>query len=227
MAESEAVLNARASGRSLAVFDIDGTLTDTNAIDGEAFAAAVCAHLGLPSISTNWSRFPRVTDSAIFDTLCRDHLGHGAEAHDVTRVQEQLLAHFARAPRDAFAPIAGARELLQALRGRDDWTVALATGAWACSARYKLKAAGLDDDDWPLASADDALDRATIVRTAIARAGGPFDRVVLLGDGAWDRSTARELALPFIPIGLRLAGALPDFHDLDTVFAALLSDRID
>ena len=31
---------------NLVVFDIDGTLTDTNAIDAEAFSRAVCVYFG-------------------------------------------------------------------------------------------------------------------------------------------------------------------------------------
>lgn len=209
---------------NLVVFDIDGTLTDTNAVDSEAFIHAVCRHLDV-AFTGDWLRFEHVTDAGVFDALCREHRGRAAGAEDVTRVQDLMLAWFARAPREAFTPIAGARELLAAIRDRDDWTAAFATGAWTRSARYKLHAAGIDDD-WPLATSDDAPDRATIVRTAIARAGGPFDHIVLAGDAEWDAATARALALPFVAVGTRLPGALPDYRDLDAVFAALLSERI-
>lgn len=207
---------------NLVVFDIDGTLTDTNAIDAEAFTRAVCEHLGIAAIADDWSRYDDVTDAAIFDTLCIEHRGRGAGESDVARVQELLLTHFDRASRDSFGPISGAPELLAAVRASAQWTAAFATGAWACSARYKLQAAGIDDH-WPLASADDARDRATIVRTAIARAGGPFDRIILVGDAEWDVATARRLRLPFVAVGRRLPCAMPDFHDLDAVFAALLA----
>ena len=211
---------------NLVVFDIDGTLTDTNAVDAEAFTRAVCEHLGIAAIADDWSRFDDVTDAAIFDTLCVEHRGRGAGESDVARVKELLLAHFDQAPRDSFRPIAGAPELLAAIRADAHWTAAFATGAWACSARYKLRAAGLDES-WPIASADDARDRASIVRTAIARAGGPFDRIVLAGDAEWDVATARTLRLPFVAVGTRLPGALRDFRDLDAVFANLLSKPVD
>ncbi len=211
---------------NLVVFDIDGTLTDTNAIDAEAFTRAVCAHLDIAAIADDWSRFDDVTDAAIFDTLCIEYRGRGAGESDVARVKELLVANFDRAPRDSFRPKAGAPELLAAIRVHGNWTAAIATGAWACSALYKLRGAGLDSD-WPLASADDARERATIVRTAIARAGGQFDRIVLAGDAEWDVATARMLRLPLLAVGTRLPGALRDFRDLDAVFAELLSKPVD
>jgi phosphoglycolate phosphatase-like HAD superfamily hydrolase len=113
--------------------------------------------------------------------------------------------------------------------------VAIATGGWSPSARLKLAAAGLDDPRLVLACSSDAVTRTEILELAHGRArervGADFQRVVSVGDAAWDVRTAAELRWPFVGIGrgararaLREAGAaivLPDFTDRAAVYAAL------
>jgi hypothetical protein len=86
-----------------------------------------------------------------------------------------------------------------------------------------------------MACADDAESREDIVRLAWrkaeAQAGLIFDRVVSVGDAAWDVHTARSLGLPFVGVAtgvladrLRASGAttiVPDFSDAAAVLAAL------
>ena len=129
----------------------------------------------------------------------------------------------------------GAAELLAALP-RHGWAVAVATGGWQRSARFKLDAAGLADDALPLASAEDGPARVNIVRAAIGRAAArhgraSFDRIVSVGDAPWDVSAAAELRLPFLGVAsgaratrLRDAGAgaiVEDFSRLPEILALL------
>jgi phosphoglycolate phosphatase-like HAD superfamily hydrolase len=125
--------------------------------------------------------------------------------------------------------IPGAAVLLHSLRADRRWLVAIATGGWSVSARFKLASAGLVVDNCPWASADDAVDRADILRTAIERAGqkygqGAFEKVVYVGDGVWDVRAAKALGIGFLGLSteakarrLLEEGALcvlPDFSDL-------------
>ena len=68
--------------------------------------------------------------------------------------------------------------------------VSLAIGGWRDSARLKMASAGMCFDDHPAASADDALDRESIMRLSRQRAaeryGGSFACTVYVGDGVWD-----------------------------------------
>ena len=223
----------------LAIFDIDGTLTDTNGVDDECYCITVAEVLGVPASAIDWSGAAHVTDGEIFRFLCTVHGRDEPSPGEVARARTQFVDGLTRALErepTRFAPIAGARAALLLLADHG-WSLAVATGGWGPSARLKLQAAGIAIDDEVLASADDALSRTEIVQLARCRAeayyGCPFDRVVSVGDGVWDVQTARALELPFVGIGageradrLRRSGArtvLPDYSNLDAVLAAFES----
>src|SRR5438874_2696170 len=188
----------------LAVFDIDGTLTDTNDVDDECFRRAVADTFALTHASVDWSDAPHITDSSLARWLCQTHCRRDASDAELAR----LTAHFvdllrqelARVPA-RFAAIPGTRGLFADLRAAG-WWVALATGGWFLSAVLKLRAAGLHE---------------------------PFARVVFVGDAPWDVRTAAELGHAFVGVGrraksLREAGAtiaLSHFHDREAVLRAL------
>ena len=221
----------------LAIFDIDGTLTATNAVDDECYARAVGEVLDLAPDAIDWSDTPHVTDTGIARHLWARHRTNAAEATDLAEIQRRFLGilgtELSRAP-ERFVAIAGAGAFFSHLRGAG-WHVALATGGWLASATMKLRAAGLPAAELPLACADDAESREDIVRLAWrraeAKAGLAFDRVVSVGDGPWDVRTAHSLGLPFVGVAtgtladrLRIEGAttiVPDFSDVESVLAAL------
>ena len=51
--------------KRLAIFDIDGTLTDTNAVDDESYMRAIADVLNLDAYRLDWSEAPHITDSAL------------------------------------------------------------------------------------------------------------------------------------------------------------------
>jgi len=219
----------------LAVFDIDGTLTDTNDVDDECFRRAVADIFALTHTSVDWSDAPHITDSSLARWLCQTHCRRDASDAELARV----TAHFVDLLRQElalvparFAAIPGARGLFADLRAAG-WWVALATGGWFLSAVLKLRAAGLHEPEIVLASASDALTRPEIFNLACQRAvenhRQPFARVVFVGDAPWDVRTAAELGHAFVGVGrraesLREAGAtivLSHFHDREAVLRAL------
>ena len=222
----------------LAVFDLDGTLADTRAIEDRCYERAVCDALGLAALDPDWGRYRHVSDTGIASEAHEAAFGAPASAATLERAAarflELLTAAWAASPHEIVA-VPGAAALLAALP-RHGWAVAVATGGWRRSARFKLGAAGLPLDDLPLASAEDGPARVDIVRAAIGRAaqrhGCPsFDRVVSVGDGPWDVSTAAALRLPFLGVAsgaraarLRDAGAtavIDDFSRLRDVLTLL------
>jgi phosphoglycolate phosphatase-like HAD superfamily hydrolase len=223
----------------LAIFDIDGTLTDTNGVDDEAYRSAIASAIGVPQDLIDWSGALHVTDAEIFRHLCSLH-GRGEPTDDlVARARSQFVETLTTTLEQEphrFAEVCGAAEMLERL-STEGWCVALATGGWRPSARLKLRAARLEIDDALLASADDGRSRAHIVRFAHQRAESfykkRFERVVCVGDGVWDVETAASLELPFIGIGqgaraerLRDAGAsvvIDDYRDVDGFVGCLMT----
>jgi phosphoglycolate phosphatase-like HAD superfamily hydrolase len=189
------------------VFDLDGTLLDTNAVDAHCYSAAWRDEFGIDCASLAWSSFENVTDSGIaVELLARS--GFWSSRENLLRVENrfiQLLDEAVLQDRTRFQPIPGAEAIIELL-ARTGWSVAIATGAWHSSARIKLRAAGLSLPDVPLASCENGPSRVEIVQHAIELAmqkedGREPHRIVLIGDATWDVQTARQMSLPFIGIG--------------------------
>lgn len=220
----------------LAIFDIDGTLTDTVAVDLECYEAAVLEEWGV-QIPTEWPSFVEVTDSAILATACaragRPVPDPQTERRIAVNVGARLEAELQRSP-GRFRPIPGAPAIFEVLR-QSGWTVAMATGAWRPSALVKLGGAGIPHAGVPLATSTEHPARRDIIARAVSVAveaaaledSGP---VVYFGDGVWDGRAAASLGCTFIGVGLdraealRAAGArvvIPDFGDSASVLAHL------
>jgi beta-phosphoglucomutase-like phosphatase (HAD superfamily) len=229
------------SNLHLVVFDIDGTLTDTNLVDGECYWRAVCEVLGLSGDQPDWSNFRHVTDAGIATELCLRHLGRTLEAADTAAIARRLAAllELALVHKDPIAhQIPGSAQILSNLTESSDFAVALATGALRLSAELKLRRAGLVFDGLPFASSNDAISREDILRIAARRAaekyGVQLNSCTYVGDGIWDVKAARELGWWFIGIGggdqaelLRQAGAatvLPDYRSPE-IFLTLLAEH--
>jgi phosphoglycolate phosphatase-like HAD superfamily hydrolase len=207
------------------MFDIDGTLTETMKTDEECFVRSLAEVCGFTGVETDWSSYQHTTDSGIFHELYLARVGRPPSVAEISRFRQHFVELLTEASSvGAFAPIAGARQLLSCLDGSAERRVSLATGAWRDSARIKMASAGLCFDDHPAASADDAHDRESIMRLsmqrAVARHGAPFVSTVYIGDGVWDARACRTLGIPFIGIGsgsraTRLAseGAVRVFQD--------------
>ncbi|MDH3206020.1 MAG: HAD family hydrolase [Gemmatimonadota bacterium] len=222
--------------RPLAVFDIDGTLTDTMDVDFQCYVRAVheVIQVDVPADVDALEELEEVTDSAIlaavFESAGRAAPGEELEGMIARRVAA-LLAEALDTTPERFRPIPGARGVFGELRAAG-WDCAMATGAWRPSAVVKLRGGGIPHDDVPLATSSDRFARRDIIRYAVD-ATGRTDRatVVYVGDGVWDGRAARRLGYGFVGIGsddkvgkLRDAGAvrvLPDYLDFDAFVESL------
>jgi phosphoglycolate phosphatase-like HAD superfamily hydrolase len=213
----------------IAVFDIDGTLTDTNDIDVECYEAAVLSEIGL-EVPSDWTSFEDVTDATVLAVACERR---GLPVPD-QRVQERiarkagelLAAALDRTP-ERFRPIPGAREIFTSLECAG-WKVAMATGAWRPSALVKLTGAGIPYGGVPLASASEHSARVDIIRHAVRLITSTTpDTVVYIGDRVWDGRAAKALGYAFVAVGqeehadqLRRVGAtsvVQDFTDAQSL----------
>lgn len=217
----------------LIIFDVDGTLTDTMAVDARCFLRSFAEVFDFAGVDPDWSLYKNATDAGIVNEVFESRTGRAPSEMETVKFREHLVALFRSASREAsFAAVAGARELLAQLGCMDAYQVALATGCWRDSARVKMASAGMSYDDYPSASADDAVDRESIIKLAIERAsrriGGKFSGAVYVGDGVWDARACRNLGIPFIGIGaqgekLAAAGAARIFSDLSDADSLLAS----
>lgn len=216
----------------LVMFDIDGTLTDTDAADESAFVEAVEATLGITDINTDWASYPHATSQGVLDEIVRWALGRPASPVECQTVQFQLVG---RLTGTAIHEIPGAAAFLRRLPDLG-FAVALASGDWELSARHKLAAASIRADRLPAAYCDSAHARVDIMRHSLQRAllhyrCAAFEQIVYFGDGSWDVRAARELGWGFVGIApgpkssqLRALGArhvFPDYRRPEAILAVL------
>ncbi|KUN75329.1 HAD family hydrolase [Streptomyces bungoensis] len=185
-----------------AVFDVDGTLVDTN-------------HL---HVVTWWEAFRQA--------------GHDVPMHAVHRAvglgSDDLIAHLLGDDRDRdqdatlsdahktlygqyfdrLPALPGAAELLRRLHG-DGWTVVLATSASGAELGALRRAIGADDAIAATASADD-VERGKPapepVEHALELAGVPASRAVFVGDTVWDMRAGSKAGVRCLGV---LCGGIP------------------
>ncbi|HEX4951101.1 MAG TPA: haloacid dehalogenase-like hydrolase [Blastocatellia bacterium] len=222
----------------LAIFDIDGTLTDTSWVDHRCFERALAA-IGMPSLEADWIGCQHISDTGLTQHLYQACHARHPHDHEEATLREHFVSFLLEqhAQDEAlFAEIAGAAAMLVQLAEKRDWVIAMATGCWRASAEMKLRAAGIALHEKPGGFAEDGPARESIVSTAIRRASehydhASFDKIVSIGDGLWDVRTAANLGLPFVGIAtdaraemLCSNGArhvVPNFADCAQFFAAL------
>ncbi|MFF8847317.1 HAD family hydrolase [Streptomyces sp. NPDC015127] len=185
-----------------AVFDVDGTLVDTNHLHvvawWEAFRQAghrVAMHdihraVGLPGGDLVAHLLGDDRDSAQDDAVKAAHKALYATYFDRLPTLEQ------------------AGQLLRTL-SRSGWTVVLATSASGTELAALRRALDADDAVSAMASADDVAEGKPApepVQQALELAGVPAERAVFVGDTVWDMRAARRAGV--LCVGL-LCGGIP------------------
>jgi len=217
----------------LAIFDIDGTLTNTNDVDNECFVKSLAEANAITEIDTDWAAYPHTTDSGITLHIFQEKFGRNPEETELSKFKccfIDMLNEQYQSNSLSFAEIAGASIALNRVKRESDWAVAIATGCWRESALLKLRAAKIDIDGIPAAYAEDGLSREEILQAAVSQSLeqyqlGSFRKIVSIGDGLWDVRTARRLNFTFLGVGcgesaamLHQAGArhvIENFADYD------------
>ena len=67
----------------LVVFDLDGTLTQTFAVDGACFFQAFAVAFGIEGIDTDWSNYAHTTDSSVMEEVFVERLGRAPEPSEI------------------------------------------------------------------------------------------------------------------------------------------------
>jgi len=209
------------------MFDIDGTLVDSNAFDGPLFAEAFRTELDV-IVDQTWQSYQHVTDSGILDEVLRTSGADLEYSNAYERVKArfiELVQNYISNQPDGLKPIPGAPELIHTLRLHPGVTTAFATGGWRETAEAKLRSAGIAFEDTPFATASDAISRTAIMRLAEQRAlsATRFTNRTYFGDGPWDKAASAQLGYDFVAIGgcVQHACAFEDFTKQDAILSVL------
>ncbi|MEH2056606.1 MAG: HAD hydrolase-like protein [Nostoc sp.] len=223
----------------LVMFDIDGTLTESNSLDHESYLQALHEVFGFSGILSDWTSYTHVTDACILKEVYQSQLGHVPSSREVESFQKrflELLIDGAKA-RDGVKAVPGASDILKKLLASPDYEVAYAGGGWSASAIFKLKSANLTTENIPHAFSDDDDSREGIMAIARSRSEAYYRRffadVVYVGDGIWDIISANNSGYSFIGIAsgdeaqaLYKEGAtyvFPNYDDYESFLAALFT----
>lgn len=189
------------------IFDLDGTLLNSSAQDEALYKKAVERVLGRVRFRPDLGDYDHVTDTGILLQVLDDN-DVPADDGTIAAIKNEfcVLVEDYIATSGPFQEVPGARAILQRLGESGDHGIAIATGGWKRSAKYKLRTAGFVIAGLPLATSDDALDRIEIMRIALQSIDADCREVTYYGDGPWDEQACRELGWSFRPVGPALHG---------------------
>src|SRR5215471_18560061 len=103
----------------LVIFDIDGTLTQTNHVDDQCFVQAFVDELGISGLNSDWSRYPTVCDSGITYHVFQEYFQRNPRVDEMARLQRRFVALLEEAYQQApgnFVAVPGAVQMLQSLK---------------------------------------------------------------------------------------------------------------
>ncbi len=197
------------------IFDIDGTLLHSAAVDDALYRQAVRSVLGAVRLRPTLHEYPYVTDTGILHQIFADN-----EVREEQGLLESIRATFVELldkhvrEHGPFMEIPGAADLLRTLQGSANHAVAMATGGWRQSAELKLSSAGIDYSNIPLATSNEHHERTAIMEIALRSLGARFESITYYGDGPWDRDACRALGWDFVAVGPELGG-LESYHGVN------------
>ncbi|MCV7344621.1 HAD family hydrolase [Mycolicibacterium rhodesiae] len=200
------------------LFDIDGTLVDSNYLHVHAWQQAF-HEVGLPVQAWHVHRSIGMDGSTLVEEL-----SNGADDDVQKRLKDSHTRHY-EASADLLTALPGARELLQRVADLG-LQVVLATSAPENELAMLRKTLGCDDLVSAITSSEDveeAKPRPDIVNVALEKAGVSAQHAVFIGDTVWDVEASSRAGVPCIAVlsggvgrgELEKAGAAAIFDDAE------------
>lgn len=199
--------------KRLALFDLDGTLTQTFHANDPSFTRALSKLIDIDPHYDYTGEVQHPTDEAVFYALFKKINGTEptlADREAMIDLYLQELMHTYYHKPGFFDEIPGANELLHELHHSDQWVVAIATGAWQRVAQLKLELAGIHYQHLPLFTSDLFPDKRRFTQMAIETVGKEhqLSQITYIGDSNYDYQVSRELGIQFVGIDYRGMGHL-------------------
>ncbi|HEY0290938.1 MAG TPA: HAD-IA family hydrolase [Hansschlegelia sp.] len=197
----------------LIIFDVDGTLLDSQHAIVAAMAEAYTQH-GLPAPSREAVR--AIVGLSVAEAVAE--LSAEAADHPQAEIGEAFKLSFmqsrARSP-DGMALYPGALEIIEGLAARGDVTLGLATGNSRRGVAHFIERFGLENHFVTRQTADDAPSKPHpgMILQAAAEAGVRPEEAAMVGDTTFDMAMARAA-------GARAIGVAWGYHPRDRLMAA-------
>ncbi|OGT41182.1 MAG: hypothetical protein A3F42_03575 [Gammaproteobacteria bacterium RIFCSPHIGHO2_12_FULL_37_34] len=192
----------------LIIFDIDGTLTNTNHVDSVFFEKAILDVLPISSINTEWHNYRYSTDTGILTEIVQSKLDRNPTLNEIDSIKNRFVSYLENAfseNQSNCIPINGSQTIFEKI-SQLGWDIGIATGGWEKSALLKLKTANIPHQTIPIAHSDDHVERENIISIAISRAQEcykklSYSKIIYVGDRLWDKVAANNLKIDFIGVG--------------------------
>lgn len=202
--------------RPAVLFDLDGTLVDSNYLHVHAWQRAF-HDVGLPVQAWHIHRSIGMDGSMLIDELSK-----GAD-DDVQKRLKDLHTRYYEGTAELLTTLPGARPLLQRVAD-GDLQVVLATSAPENELAMLRATVACDDLVSAITSAEDveqAKPEPDIVNVALTKAGVTAEHAVFVGDTVWDVEASTRAGVPCIAVlsggtsraELEAAGAAAIFDD--------------
>lgn len=197
------------------IFDIDGTLADTKAVDDKCFIQAFLETFNIDLGQQDWSLLQNVTDWGITEEIIQTNHNRLPSPSEYQQMKsyffEKLETELEKDPAQ-FQAVEGAIPFFNFLRNETDHPIGIATGAWEQSAFIKLKGIGLDHKNVCFSNSNFFKSREDILKHAIQQIHekhlNSTKDILYFGDGLWDYTTCKNLDIRFIGIDILGDGKL-------------------
>jgi HAD superfamily hydrolase (TIGR01509 family) len=205
------------------LFDIDGTLVDSNYLHVEAWGRALVA-VGHPTDAWRIHRAIGMGSNMLLESLV------GEDAERIADAATQLHGLYLAETASLLRPFHRARELLRAVAAQGT-KVVLATSAAPDELSRLRRALDVEGSVSVVTAAEDveeAKPEPDIVDTALRKAGVVASEAVMVGDAVWDIQAASRAGVPCVAVlsggtgegDLRAAGAIEVYEDAEALLTA-------
>jgi phosphoglycolate phosphatase-like HAD superfamily hydrolase len=200
----------------LIIFDIDGTLANTDYEKDLCYAEAFQEVTGHSLEGLDFLSCKHVTDSAITDHFFQQLHQRNALVEEVEalklRFREKLEDRYKTHPQ-YFEEIPGASATFNSLLLLPDVHLGIATGAWRYPALFKLEVIGIPGNDVPFVGADKSYSKIDSIQEVIELAqkqhgNHSYKQVMYVGDRVYDWQVSNELGIDFVGVDFLGTGVL-------------------